>query len=180
MTIRIAGFALLATALAACGGPEDEAVTPEAEAPPVASTEGAEAEDMATETAEAEPAGVTPADYSDEANWLCLPGKANDVGLSLQQQFFGLLKAVNTPRRHDRYVMALATKGSANLRHRLDIAPPGALLIRNVRRHTLIAAASRVGVSRPPDPGLLGIVKLATPGQAQKIHSCASKRSSEK
>ena len=72
MTLRLAGLALLMASVAACGG-EKEPVTPAAETP--AAEETATSEPAAAET----PAAITPADYSVEANWLCLPGKANDI-----------------------------------------------------------------------------------------------------
>tara|TARA_B100000678_G_C18227236_1_gene509355 strand:+ start:4957 stop:6207 length:1251 start_codon:yes stop_codon:yes gene_type:complete len=77
MNLKVSGIALLMASLAACGGSEEPAA-PTAEAPPAAESEGANVEKIATEAAEADPTGITPSDYSNEANWLCLPGKEGD------------------------------------------------------------------------------------------------------
>ncbi|MAP94601.1 MAG: lysophospholipase [Ponticaulis sp.] len=74
MMIRAAGFALLLGSIAACGGPAEEPAAPEAEAPPATETETA----AAPEEAAATPEPAAAADYADQANWLCLPDKAND------------------------------------------------------------------------------------------------------
>src|SRR5689334_5590700 len=82
-----------------------------------------------------------------------------------------LLEAVDASGDDDRCRIPRDVKRGADSCRRLDVAPERTASIGKHRRHALPPAGPGVGVCRPADLRLLGILELAAARQRQEIHT---------
>ncbi len=109
-----------------------------------------------------------------------LARKSNHIRLLLGQKSFRLLKTVNPASSNNWSRTACLSNRRSNRCHGLNISLPWSLRIGDIRWHTLVATASGIGVGRPADLGLLGIIKFPPPRETQKIHPRSGKFCREK
>ena len=68
----------------------------------------------------------------------------------------------------------------ADRRRRRGVAAERPALVGNILRHALVAARSGIGIGRPADARLLGVVELAAARRRQKIHAGPGEGGAEK